>query len=185
MKHYLSLPITEDISFVQPRLQHAEELFQLIDSDRKKLSEFLDFLEATTSIEDEVNFLKMKLTGMANGTDCLFLIYYQGKLAGTIDLHFIDEKNKKAEIGYLIHSQFSCKNINTLAVKKMTEIAFEALGLNKLTIVADCENIGSNKVAEKAGFHFVATFKEDQMLHGKLKDMNRYALLKSDFMAKK
>lgn len=185
MKHYLSLPVNDDITFVQPTIQVAKELFQLIDSDRTHLEEFLDFVKMTASIADEEDFLKMKIIGEANGTDRLFLIYYQNQLAGTIDLHFIDSKNKHAEIGYWIHSSFGKKGVVTASVNKITQIAFEELGLNKISIIAIVENIASNKVAEKSGYNFVATLKEEQFLYGEFRDINRYALLKKEFNQKK
>lgn len=63
MKDRLTLPVAENIFFVQPTIQMAEELFNLVDSDRKHLGEFLDFVELTKSVEDEADFLKMKITG--------------------------------------------------------------------------------------------------------------------------
>lgn len=185
MKHYLSIAITDEISLVQPSVKMAESLFNLVDSDREHLETFLDFVKKIQTVADEENFLKMALVDESKGTDKLFFIFFNGQLAGTIDLHFIDEKHKKAEIGYWIHSSFTGKGITTLAVHKVCEIAFEDLDLNKLTIAADKENIPSNKVAQKAGFHFIATFKEDHMLYGELRDVNRYYLLKSEFMVKK
>ncbi len=181
MTHYLSLPVTEHILLVQPTLDIAENLFALVDSDREHLSEFLEFIDATKEIADEHTFLKMKLIGEANGEDRLFLIYYDEQLAGTIDLHFIDQKNKKAEIGYWLHSKFANKGIASKTVLKICDIAFEDLNLNKLTIIADTENIASNKVAQKCGFIFVATDREDVVRYGEFRDMNRYCLLKNEF----
>lgn len=182
MLHFLALPVTEEISFVQPTLEQAEAIFNAVDNDRKHLGEFLDFIDTTKSIADEVDFLKMKITGEANGTDRLFLIYYHDQLAGSIDLHFIDQKNKKAEIGYWIYSGFANKGIVSASVRKICEIAFNDLHLNKLTLIADTENIASNKVAQKCGFTFVATDKEDVVRYGKFHDMNRYCLLKQDYL---
>lgn len=185
MSYYLSLPVTDDIALVQPTLNMSEAIFSLLDSDRQHLGTFLDFVDLTNKLEDETAYLKMKLTGVANGTDYLFLIHYKGQLAGTIDLHFIDTKNKKAEIGYWIHSSFANLGITTLAVHKVCEFGFDHLGLNKLTIVADTENQPSNKVAIKSGFTLISTEKEDVFIHGAFRDMNRYSLLKSNFKAKK
>lgn len=184
MKHYLSLPVTKEIALVQPTIQMAEEIFKLIDTDRQHLGEFLDFVDITKEVKDEENYLKMKLTGVANGTDYLFLIYYNQQLAGTIDLHFIDLIHKKAEIGYWIHSSFAGKGIMALVVDKVCAMSFEDLGLNKLSIKADIDNIPSNKVALKTGFSLVTTHKEDIFLHGTFRDMNHYSLLKKDFIKK-
>lgn len=184
MKNYLSLPVTNEIALIQPTIQMAEEIFQLIDSDREHIGQFLDFVSFTKEIKDEEDYLKTKLTGVANGTDSLFLISYKQELAGTIDLHFINSVSKKAEIGYWIDSKFAGKGIMPLVVDKVCALAFEDLGLNKLSIFADVDNLPSNRVALKAGFSFVATHKEDIVLHGTFRDMNHYSLLKKEYEKK-
>ena len=185
MKHYFTLPINTHTALVYPTLAMAKEIFDLIDSDREKLGQFLDFVPVTKEIKDEEAFLKMKLTGVANGTDLLYLISYQGKLVGTIDLHFVDHKNKKAEIGYWIHSSVAGKGLTSLAVQTICQIGFEDLGLNKLIIRADTENIGSNRVAQKCGFSLVGTDQSDLFMYDEFRDLNQYALLKAEFVQQK
>ena len=181
MKHYFHLPIDSKLSLVQPTVDMASTLFDLVDSDREHIRQFLDFVDVTKEPTDEIKYINMKLSGQVKGTDRLFLISYEDKLVGSIDLHFIDSRNKKAEIGYWIHSSQEKKGITTKSVKKVCQIAFEEMGLNKLTIVADTENIGSNAVAIKSGFSLVGTDKEDIIMYGDLRDMNKYSLLKSEF----
>ena len=38
--------------------RHAEELFALVDRNRKHLREWLPFLDATTSVENERGFIR-------------------------------------------------------------------------------------------------------------------------------
>ncbi|WP_313467073.1 GNAT family protein [Carnobacterium sp.] len=181
MKNYFYLPIDSKLSLVQPTVDMATILFDLVDSDREHIREFLDFVDTTKEPSDEIKYINMKLSGHIKGTDRLFLISYEDELVGSIDLHFIDSRNKKAEIGYWIHSSQAKKGITTKCVKKVCQIAFEEMGLNKLSIVADTENAGSNAVALKSGFSFVGTDKEDIVMYDKLRDMNKYSLLKSEF----
>ena len=181
MKHYFHLPIDSKLSLVQPTIEMAKPLFDLVDSDREHIRQFLDFVDVTKGPDDEIKYIHMKLTGYVKGTDRLFLMSYEGKLVGSIDLHFIDSRNKKAEIGYWIHSSQAKKGLTTKCVQKVCQLAFEEMGLNKLTIVADTENIGGNAVAIKSGFSLVGTDKEDIIMYDKLRDMNKYSLLKTEF----
>lgn len=181
MKNYFYLPIDSKLSLVQPTVDMATILFDLVDSDREHIGEFMDFVDITKEPRDEINYINMKLSGQVKGTDRLFLISYEDELVGSIDLHFIDSHNKKAEIGYWIHSSQAKKGITTKCVKKVCQIAFEEMGLNKLSIGADTENTGSNAVALKSGFSFVGTDKQDIMMYDRLRDMNKYSLLRSDF----
>ncbi|MBM7690245.1 GNAT family N-acetyltransferase [Enterococcus ureilyticus] len=181
MKHYFYLEIDESLSLVQPTLSMAHELFEVIDSDRKHLRKFLDFVDTTTSFEQQEQYIKMKLEGYINETDRLFLIAFDQNIIGCIDLHFIDTNNKKAELGYWLHSSQTNKGIMSKVVKKVCAIAFEDMGLNKLSIRADTENKASNAVAVKNGFSFVGTDKSDIIMYDKFRDLNKYSLLKTDF----
>lgn len=181
MKNYLSLPIDSKISLVQPTYEMANILFDLVDSDREHLRPFLDFVDEVTGPESQTDYIAMKLNGYIKGTDCLFLISCEEQLVGSIDLHFIDKVKRKAEIGYWLHSSQTGKGIMGKCVKKVCEIGFQNLDLNKISLFADVENTASNNVAKKAGFEFVATEKQDLVMYGEFRDMNKYSLLKSDF----
>lgn len=181
MNHYFHLPIDSKLALVQPTVALASTLFDLVDSDRKHIRQFLDFVDVTKDPTDEIKYINMKLSGQIKGTDRLFLISYEDNLVGSIDLHYIDARNKKAEIGYWIHSSQTKKGIITKCVKKVCQIAFEEMELNKLSIVADIKNIGSNAVALKSGFSLVGADKEDIIMYGESRDMNKYSLLKSEF----
>lgn len=181
MKHSFCLEIDESLSLIQPTLEMAQELFEVVDSDRDHLRRFLDFVDSTTSFEPQEQYIKMKLEGYVNGTDRLFLIAYDQKIIGCIDLHFIDINNKKAELGYWLHSSQTNKGIMTKVVKMVCAIGFEDMGLNKLSIRADTENKASNAVAVKSGFSFVGTDKSEVLMYDEFRDLNKYSLLKADF----
>lgn len=66
------------------------------------------------------------------------------------------------------------------SVQAICTLAFEEYGLNKLIICVDTENEPSNRVAQRAGFIKTSTEPQDALLFGKLRDMNRYTLLKNN-----
>lgn len=180
--HYRpSITILPKITLVPPDLQMAKALFQTIQENFSHLSRFLDFITEDMTVDEEKSYLKMMIQHQAEQKGQLFLIYYEDTLIGTIDLHKIDTKNSKAEVGYWIAKGYTGKRITTASVKFICGYAFHHLGLNKLTIVADVRNLASNKVARNAGFHFVATDVQDIYDGKHYRDMNRYRLLKDDF----
>ncbi|MGM0219010.1 GNAT family N-acetyltransferase [Enterococcus sp. AZ126] len=181
MKHSFSLEIDDSLSLVQPTLEMAHDLFEVVDSDRDHLRKYLDFVDSSTSFESQEQYIKMKLEGYINGTDRLFLIAFDHKIIGCIDLHFIDTDHKKAELGYWLHSSQTNKGIMAKVVKNVCAIAFENMNLNKLSIRADTENIASNTVAVKNGFSFVGTDKSEILMYDEFRNLNKYSLLKADF----
>lgn len=173
--------IDEHLAFAFPQLEAAEELLTLIDSDRPHIQAFIDVMEETKTLEDEKNFIKMKLHGYADGTDYLFLILQDHMIYGCIDIHNIDRKIGKGEIGYWLHSSFTKRGIISKSVRALCHLAFNEFDLNKLLICVDVENTASNRVAERCGFFLTSTESQDALLRGKLRDMNHYTLLKEQF----
>lgn len=73
------------------------------------------------------------------------------QMIGTIDYHNIDFNLMTADIGYVLNKQFWGAGYTTEAANKLVEIAFEELGLMRLTAVYDERNPASGKVMEKIG----------------------------------
>ncbi len=180
MEYAFKWEINPKLSLVSPSVYLAKAVYQALDNDRKHLRTYLDFVDTTTSVEDEEAYIKMKLGGEMNGTDRLFFIAYQEEIVGSIDFHFIDLNNQTAEIGYWVASSHCGKNIATEAVKTLCKIAFDEMGLNRLTIVADVENKPSNRVAIKSGFKKEGTFRQSKKVYDERRDFNIYALLKEE-----
>lgn len=177
----LSIKVDERIELVQAEIFLGEDLYHVIDQNRTHLKEFLTFIDDIREPAHEIAFIKKMLNEQAQGTGRLFLIFVESEISGTLDLHDINQVFKKAEIGYWLKADLNGQGIMTKAVIALCDFAFNQLGLNKLSISADVDNVGSNKVAEKAGFEFVGVDKQDVVLYGEFRDMNRYSLLKEDF----
>ena len=181
MKEYLRLPIEGELALVHAEVRMAQEMFELIDSDRAHLRPYLEFVDEVKDKSSQEAYIKMKLVNEAKGTDALFMIALGEELIGCIDLHFIDQVNDKADIGYWLHSAYINQGIISKAVRKICDYAFDGLGLNRLSIVADVNNVASNQVAQKQGFTWAGTQKQEQKRYGAYHDMNHYYLLKKEF----
>ena len=77
-----------------------------------------------------------------------------GEFIGTIDLHKIDTVLKKAAIGYIINQKYWNQGLTTEANRAVIKLAFEEIGMNKLTALHDKDNPASGKVMEKSGMRF-------------------------------
>lgn len=181
MSYYFTIPVTEKIALAYCDVSMAQSIYELVLSDKEHIGEFLDFPEKTIDVSNQEVYIKMKLRNNAEGTDKLFCILFERTIVGCIDLHRINQTNQTAEIGYWIHSSYKNKGIVSAVVQQLCDYSFNYLQLNKLSILADVTNLPSNQVALKCGFEFVGTDKEDVLLHGTLRDMNKYSLLKKNF----
>ena len=111
-----------------------------------------------------------------------------GKFIGTIDLHKIDPVLKKAAIGYIINKKYWNQGLTTEANRAVIELAFEKIGMNKLTALHDKDNPASGKVMEKSGMcfsHAEPYACMDQHEEGRIVTRVHYVLTKEDYFANK
>ncbi|MCP9488126.1 MAG: GNAT family N-acetyltransferase [Gaiellaceae bacterium MAG52_C11] len=89
-------------------------------------------------------------------TDALGLGPYQlaivqaGTVVGSIGLH--PGKQETGGIGYWCAAQARGRGLATLAARRLSRYALDELGLERLQLTADVENLASQRVAEKVGF---------------------------------
>lgn len=74
------------------------------------------------------------------------------RLLGSFAVMEIDRKRDYGEIGYWVAAEARGRGVATRAVLLLRDWAAAALGLSELEILADPENLGSRRVAERAGF---------------------------------
>lgn len=111
--------------------------------------------------------------------DCV--IEFDSVPVGLIGLLAIDKQNSKAEFYISMgEASYKRKGIAYRATKMIIEYAFEDLGLNKIYLNVDAENIPACKLYEKSGFICEGVFKKDLFHRGKLIDRKRYAILRED-----
>lgn len=98
-------------------------------------------------------------------------------LIGIIGFYSINAEHYKAEIGYILHPEYSGKGIVSEAVKKLVTYGFNTMKLHSIEAIIDPENEASAKVLEKNGFTREAHFKENQYFEGRFIDSAVYSLL--------
>lgn len=91
----------------------------------------------------------------------------------------------RGEIGYVLGSKYWGKGIAARAVKMVAaEIFFDWPNLERLEGLVDVDNIGSQKVLEKAGFQREGVFRKYFIQKGRARDAVVFSLLSTDPQAK-
>lgn len=111
------------------------------------------------------------------------VIEADGISVGVIGLLNIDTINLKAEY-YITLGEVSYKRkgISYIASQKLLKYAFEVLGVNKVYLNVDVDNIAACNLYEKLGFRCEGVFKEELLHREKMIDRKRYAILKKDWL---
>lgn len=175
-----SLPVDTEILLKLPALEHAQELFALVDRNRQFLRECLPWVDYNLSVEDSRSFIEECRKNFEKGQGFSALIFYQGKLAGTVGLHQIDMINKKAEVGYWLSQDHHGKGIMRRSCCVFISYVFEAFQLHRIEISCAADNRASQRIPEDLGFKREAILREATFLNGKFIDTIIYALLSTD-----
>lgn len=91
--------------------------------------------------------------GRRDGTKEAFAVVdADGAFLGVALAVEIDREAAEAELGYLTAPAARGRGIATEAVRRLTRWAIEEQGLERVVLIVDSANVGSCKVAERAGY---------------------------------
>jgi RimJ/RimL family protein N-acetyltransferase len=91
-----------------------------------------------------------------------FAVCENGRVVGQILLHDIDHENKTALVAYALFALSSRRRgIGTTMLKLLQRFVVEATTIEKLVIITSRDNVASQRIAEKCGFRFTGTSRED------------------------
>jgi [ribosomal protein S5]-alanine N-acetyltransferase len=140
--------------------------------------------ETHETVADASVFVEMILKGYAEGTKVLWGLELKstGKLVGTIDFVTIQERHRKAEIGYVLSEECWGKGYMTEAARRIIAFGFEELQLERIQARCFVENEGSARVMEKVGMSFEGTMRNAMCAKGKFHDLKMYAIVSGDYM---
>ena len=130
-------------------------LFQLIDSNRDRLTNFLPITAKENGTPDmTATYIESRQLDAKNREVYAFAIVHQTnqEFAGFITIKNIDWHAGDCEIGYFIDQHYEGQGITSRAVRAISDHCFSKLRLRKVVIVTSPDNLGSVRVAEKNGF---------------------------------
>ena len=165
--------ISDDVIELKARINHDldEEYFQQINQNREFLRQYLLWVDKTNSLDDCIAATKMFTEEWSNGKifGYSLVLKASNKLIGSIDLHNISKENYKAEIGYWLAQHENGKGFISRAVKLIEKAAFD-LGLHRIEIEIQKDNLPSIRVAERNNYILEGSHKDALYKYGQFYD---------------
>jgi ribosomal-protein-serine acetyltransferase len=165
--------------------QDTPALFALIDSNRRHLRQWLPWVDATQTAEDELLFIRGLREQHENNGNPGYVIWHRGEAAGMISYHPIDWHNRKGEIGYWLGEAFQGRGLMSGACRLMIAYAFEILQLNKVEIRCATGNTRSCAIPQRLGFTREGVVRQGEWLYDHFVDLVLYGLLASEWWQRK
>ncbi len=160
--------------------QYADEVFKLIDANREFLSQWLPWLDGTTSADDVRSFIREQLHRFARGEALHVTIFVDNLVAGVAGFNQIDTANETGHIGYWLADAYNGRGIMTQVVSDLIVIARCELDLQNVEIRCATDNKKSRAIPERLGFTHEGTLRRAEKVCGQWLDHEMYVLSLTD-----
>lgn len=161
-------------------LDHTKELYDLTESNRNYLREWLPWLDHIKDSSDTKNFIN---TFTEEGAPPQFCVLYKDKICGIVGFHQINRQHKIGSVGYWLDHNHMGNGIITTAVKHLLKFGFSEHNLHKIEIRCAEDNLKSRAIAERLGFVHEATLRDCEWLYTKYVNHAVYTLIDTEFNA--
>ena len=115
------------VNLLEPR--HALDLFELVDSNRTHLREWLPFIDDYQSVKAATQSIKRNREENSEQTHLMMGIWAGKLLAGAVT-SYIDWSNRAALVGFWLGKSFQGLGIMTRTCSPLVDVAFYEPGLN-------------------------------------------------------
>lgn len=174
--------IISDQQFLEKlNLSHVEFIFNAIDQNRKFLRKWLPFVDFTNKIADTERFVSSILEKTVSVRDEVYVIWYKHEFAGLIGFKDIDRINDKIEIGYWLVEKMTGRGIATSATRKMVNLAFRNMEMNRIQIRCGVGNEKSSAIPRRLGFTFEGVERNGERHNRSYIDLEIFSLLKREW----
>jgi ribosomal-protein-serine acetyltransferase len=176
----LPLDLGEGLRLEETTEADATEAFAVVAAERDRLREWLPWVDGTTDLSIEREFLRGVERTNAIGAGLNATIRCADEFCGFVGFR-IKETRHTAEIGYWLSRRFEGQRIMLRAVAAMFDAGFERLGMRRLELLAATENYRSRAIAKRLGMAFEGVRREAEQLPSGFVDLAMYAVLARDW----
>ena len=133
--------------------------------------------------EDETRDLlarRMALTAWAAEGDWLSAAIVEresGTTVGDLAFHWVSERDKTAEVGFILDPRHQGKGYATEAARALLDWVFTSAGFHRVIGRTEARNTASARVLEKLGMRLEARFVENEWVKGEWQSELVYAVL--------
>ncbi|NQY20032.1 MAG: GNAT family N-acetyltransferase [Campylobacteraceae bacterium] len=168
--------IDEEIKLTLVQESFAKIYTTLIKENSTYLEKWLVWPAHCKNEKDFISYIRKSLHDYADGKSMVCGIWFNGELVGNASFNTINHELKKVEIGYWIKESVQGNGIINRVCKKLIEIAFSELSMNKIEISVASDNMASRAVCKRLGMKLEGIISNAENLNGRIVDHSIYGL---------
>ena len=161
--------------------RYAEELTALVRRDLPHLRPWMPWASERYSVDDAREFIRRNIRQYAEDQGFASLIFYGGRVAGSIGYNNIDWANRRTDIGYWLGAAHQGRGIMTRSCRALVDHAFKEFRLNRVEIYCAVDNLRSRRIPERLGFDEEGTHRQAEWVHDHFKDLVSYSMLAAEW----
>ena len=155
MKNF-HLKVNDVIELKTPVNENAEAVFQLVNENRERLSQYMEWESKTNTKEDILSYFERNKHLSYYDKDYPLIIFYKEEIVGIAGYNNGDILKKTVDIGYWIGEKYSGNGIVTKCTQALVNFAFSLTDIQTIIIKCEISNIKSYAIPRKLGFEFVS-----------------------------
>lgn len=177
------LKVDDQITLHLPSPEIANDIFQVVDSQRPYLREWLPWVDDTIRIEDTLAFLEDSAEKNKTGERLITFIYNGVNFAGSISFVRLNKEQQTGEIGYWLHKGMQHQGIMTKTCQRFLDYAYRTKALNRIEIKVASKNFKSQAIPRRLGFTHEGTLRASLLMYEEFYDLELFSLLKKEWKA--
>ncbi len=177
----MTIKVNDTVSLEFLEEMHAESLFNLVNTNRDFLKEWLPWVDNMQTVENFKDYINDCNRRALERTDLGYAILVNKNMVGRIGIHHINGQNKTGEIGYWLADGWQGSGIITKCCTVLIKYGFTELGLNRIEIKTAAGNHKSQAIAERLHFKKEGIIRQGELLNGKFIDLYLYSMVKDEW----
>lgn len=171
----MDVEISEEVALVPLSTNDAEEMFLLIESERKMLEKYLYWVSDVVDIDSTREYLNTRVSSGIPGS-IWYKITCHGQAIGVFGVKSIDLEKAVAEVGYWLSSNHHGKGFISSVISTISTRLKNMHDVRYIEIHCLEANGASISVAERAGGQHTKTISDYFSIDGKVQDLYIYTV---------
>ena len=162
-------------------LTDAEALHAAAMESVDTVGRWLPWCHAELKLDELRAWIEKEIALRAEGLSVEFIIEdEEGRFLGGCCVNRVDPELRIGNLGYWVRSSMAGRGIVSRAARMAVEWAFAETELERIEVLCEVENTGSQRVAEKIGALREGLLRSRLFVHGKPRDVFVYSVIRSD-----
>lgn len=167
------------IALLEPR--DSDAYLELVNRNRDHLRRWLPWVDDMNTRADALAFIErtrrqwVEQEGFTAGIVCA------GKLSGIAGFNSLLRRQRQVAIGYWLDKDVQGKGVMTKVCKTLVDYAFSVMGMHRIELRTEADNIRSRAIPERLGFVFEGIARQANLVQGRYVDHVVYSLLSDEW----